>query len=355
MNPNVDVYAVNDAIGAKLPAFSGTGNLGNYARFSDNELQNQLTELSNADYIKGLSPIEKEYYSDLKAEQASRRTKQAGGLTDYLTKIVSGGVGGGGGTPSYGSSGGGGGGTSSFSNIIDRIGESVGKSRQNLDTQFNQAAETGVNQINQSLAPIRSKLIAEQAAQGRLGSGVASYNINQFEQGRANSIGTLLAELTKQRASQGYQSEEQLRQALLQGAISQDEYNLRTQSLAQQAQQSAASQNMSLAQLILNAITGQQDYGLRDRQVTNQERETAIQQYNDQMERELAERLGLAQAEASKPSLISNIFQGLSSAGNLASALYSGNPGGIFKEIGDKYKKNDIQKISDASRNYGYA
>lgn len=348
-SPNVDIFAVNDALGAKLPSFSGNDTLGNLSRYSDDELQRQLTEMSNAGYYgKPLTDIEKSYYGDLQAEQSSRTKKSAGGLTSYLTDIMTGGSGSSQGTStSSGLST-----NSTYSNIIDRINESAAQSRSNVENQYKASVESGVQGINDSLGGVRSKLISEQAAQGRLGSGVASYNINEFERGRQGQIQNLISQLTQQKSQQILAMEEKLRENYLSGALSQDQYNISMQNLALQEKSLEQSSRSDLAKLLLGAIQGEQSYGLNLRGVQNQELNTAQQQLQFNTELGLAAELGRAQAEASKPSLTSSILQGIGTFGGAVANMYSGNYGGIAKLATDSEINKGKNKYSGGGGSY---
>ena len=67
----------------------------------------------------------------------------------------------------------------------------------NLADLYNQVRQSGLNQINQAAAPNRQKLLNEQAALGRSGSPISSYNTNMFDTGVNNTMGQFIGGLAQ--------------------------------------------------------------------------------------------------------------------------------------------------------------
>ncbi|HYE71831.1 MAG TPA: hypothetical protein VEF04_00815 [Blastocatellia bacterium] len=73
--------------------------------------------------------------------------------------------------------------------------------QQKLDAIFGQAGQYAAEGIERQFAPQRSRVAAEQAAMGRLGSGVGQYSLGQVDQNKSNAMAQIFGNLAGQRAS----------------------------------------------------------------------------------------------------------------------------------------------------------
>lgn len=289
--------------------------------FSDTEISKQLAFLRTRGAQQPLKEGEMGLFQALSDEQRRRQLQSAGGLTDILTNIVKGGSGG----VSQGVQLGGSGTSqpSANSSIIDRITESINKSREGLTQQYGTARQQALQQLQETLAPQRQRLVAEQAALGRLRSGVGAQSLGQFDIGAQKAASNVLAQLSQQEAAEQVALEEALRSSLETGARFEDELALKRQQLGLQAQQLSQQERIALAQLISDAIRSEKSYGLEERKISGTEEALARQDLRSRQGIELAQEIGRLQAAPEESSTFTDIIGSLTSGAQLVGGLSS--------------------------------
>ena len=203
--------------------------------------------------------------------------------------------------------------------------------RKALEQIFGARQADGIQGIEQQFAPIRSKQIAEEAALGRLRSPISIPTISKIDEQKAQAISNLIRGFGAERgrAEVGLESElaERLRRAR--------EFGVET---GLRGREQGFRERASLADILQRGQQFDQTFGLQKEQFREQGRQFDIGQTGAEEERRLARQLGEAQAEASRPSGLSEITGILGGIGQVAGGIgsfYTGNPiGGVSGILG---------------------
>lgn len=293
-----------------------------------------LAQLSVAEQInatRNLSNEEQRAYFNLKNEMESRQQRKAGTEQDEIMKIF--GI-----TPGSAAGGGAVGGASGGGfNLAELISEALAsgdKQRGAIDDIYESEVESGSRDLNDALAPSRSRLVSEQAALGRLGSPISSHNLNRFEEGRQKGLSQIISDASRNRSNArvGVESDILNRVGGARGQAAQ---------LGLGGQELASRERLGLADLINNARQFGSTLGLEKEKLTENRRRTSLADLRESKALDLAEEAGKRQADAEDDGIFGKITGIVGGLGGLAGGI-----GGLAGGIGSIKQGNALGKLA---------